>query len=207
AMRAHGDRDARRAADRAGRPVHDGARRPPGPLRVPDAVRRAAEPAARPRAARLQGPRCDAVRARLVPVPDAAARRAPGEPALLRARRVQALTAGARLNGSSNVNVEPTPTVDSTSIVPPWVVTISRATASPSPVPPTVVVFAAPRKNLSNTRSRSSGGMPRPESVTENTARWSRTPTYTRTTPPSGEYLIAFESRLPTTCASRSRSP
>ena len=54
---------------------------PARPVRVPDALRRPAATAGRPRAARLQGARRDAVRAGVVPVPHAPPRRAPREPA------------------------------------------------------------------------------------------------------------------------------
>ena len=71
-------------SDPARDPLRRRPRHPEGPLRVPDALRRPAAAAARPRPPRLQGARRDAVRARVVPVPDAAPRRAAGEPALLR---------------------------------------------------------------------------------------------------------------------------
>ncbi|MEA2525903.1 MAG: hypothetical protein QOF73_3130 [Thermomicrobiales bacterium] len=38
--------------------------------------------------------------------------------------------------GNCSVNVVPCPSVDSTSIVPPWPITISRAMNNPSPSPP-----------------------------------------------------------------------
>ena len=56
----------------------------PSPLPVPDAVRGAGQAAARPRAAGLRRARRDALRPRLVPVPDAPARGAAGERALHR---------------------------------------------------------------------------------------------------------------------------
>ena len=83
--RVHRGRDARRGAHRP-RPF---ARRGPGPDGAADALRRTAAAPARPRPPGQPRPRCHAVRARLVPVPDAAAGRAPGEPALLREERDQ----------------------------------------------------------------------------------------------------------------------
>ncbi len=62
-----------------------GQRHPELALPVPDAVRGAEQAPARPRAAGLRRPRRDALRPRLVPVPDAPARRAAGERALHRA--------------------------------------------------------------------------------------------------------------------------
>ena len=76
----HGRRDARRAADRA----RARARRRARPDGAPDALRRAVAAAARPRAPGPPRAGRDPVRAGLVPVPDAPARRASGEPALLR---------------------------------------------------------------------------------------------------------------------------
>ena len=54
------------------------------PIRVPDALRRTARASALDRGRGLQDAGRDAVRARLVPVPHAQARRAPGEPWILR---------------------------------------------------------------------------------------------------------------------------
>ena len=80
--RLHRGRNPRRDADRARDLVRPGARHPEGALPVPDAVRRPAPPAARPRSARLRRPRGHAVRARVVPLPHAPARRAAGQRSL-----------------------------------------------------------------------------------------------------------------------------
>ena len=64
------------------------------PLRAPAPLRRAAAVAARARRTGLQGARRDAVRAGVVPVSDAPARRAAGEPALLRAEPLPAVGVG-----------------------------------------------------------------------------------------------------------------
>src|SRR5215208_1104978 len=48
--------------------------------------------------------------------------------------------------------------------------------------------------------------MPRPSSRTTTRTSSSIRSAARATVPPSGEYLIAFESRLPTTCAHRQRS-
>ena len=66
----------------------------PRPLRAPAPLRRASAAAARPGGPGVQGARRDALRAGVVPIPDAPARRAPGEPALLRAEPLPAVGVG-----------------------------------------------------------------------------------------------------------------
>ena len=109
--------------------------------------------------------------------------------------------------GSSSQKVVPSPGSLSKPMLPPCASTISRETARPRPVPVMPVAPASPRKNFVKMRLCCSSGIPRPSSCTA-----IRTPPPLRaatswTVPPSGEYLIAFESRLPTTCASRPGSP
>ena len=91
----HRDRDARRAPDRAGDQVRrargDTARAAP----VPASLRRAVAAAARPPRARTRGVDRDAVRAGLVPLPDAPPGRAAREPHVLRAKPRAPLTARA----------------------------------------------------------------------------------------------------------------
>src|SRR5205085_6847475 len=102
-----------RTADRARAP----ARPPARPLRAAAAVRRPPAAAARPRAARLHRPRRDAVRPRVVPVPDAPPRRAAGEPAVPRSEPGEAVTTAAVLQririhgyrGARDVPFEPGP--------------------------------------------------------------------------------------------------
>ena len=109
--------------------------------------------------------------------------------------------------GSSSQNVVPSPGSLSKPMLPPCASTISRETARPSPVPVMPVAPASPRKNFVKMRLCWSAGIPRPSSRTA-----IRTPSPLRaatssTVPPSGEYLIAFERRFPTTCARRFGSP
>ena len=85
-------RDARRAADRTDDRPRAPERARARALRVPDALRRSAEPAARAAPAGVLGARGHALRAGVVPVPDAAPGRAAGERALRRAEPAQALT-------------------------------------------------------------------------------------------------------------------
>ena len=124
-----------------------------------------------------------------------------------RLTRQRVTVAAVRFSGSSIQNVEPAPGSDCTRISPPCVSTISRATARPRPVPAIRAEASELRKNFSKTRSRSASSIPMPWSLTISTARSPSSSTCTRTAPPAGEYLIAFESRFPITCASRSRSP
>ena len=110
--------------------------------------------------------------------------------------------------GSSNQNVEPSPSALSKPMRPPWAEAISWQSASPRPVPPILRVSeVSTRKNLVKTWSCWSAGMPSPASVTQTRAKPPRRSAERVTTPPAGEYLIAFESRLPIICAIRSRSP
>src|SRR5262245_35108164 len=76
------------------------------------------------------------------------------------------LAASAR-TGSSMRKVEPWPGLDSTQMRPPCISTIFLAMASPSPVPPLVLVFESSIWwNSSKILSFSSGGMPGPVSLT-----------------------------------------
>ena len=60
------------------------------------------------------------------------------------------------------VNVVPSPTSESTSMVPPWLEMMPETIESPSPVPLSLVV-----KNGSKIRRRASGGIPVPVSATD----------------------------------------
>src|SRR3954465_12616745 len=98
--------------------------------------------------------------------------------------------------GSSNQNTEPEPSVLSKPIWPPWATTISCARAKPRPVPPTRA--AGPRwsrKNFSTTCGCSGAGIPSPLSVTDTVTQPAVQVAATTTSPPSGEYLIAFDKR------------
>ena len=75
-------------------------------------------------------------------------------------------------NGTVNQNVLPVPASLSTPIVPPIKPTRRRAMASPSPVPPNRrLVEPSAWVNGSNRRSRASGAMPMPVSVTAKVTR------------------------------------
>src|SRR6266508_1821733 len=114
---------------------------------------------------------------------------------------------GGSARGSSNQNVEPWPSTLSKPTLPPCASTIWRLSARPRPVPPIRRVSdESTRKNLEKTRSRSTTGIPSPRSTTRTRIAPSEASATISTGPPSGEYLIAFESRLPTTCSIRSRS-
>src|SRR5829696_4021274 len=109
--------------------------------------------------------------------------------------------------GSSSQKTEPSPLSLSKFMLPPWASTTDRAIVRPRPVPGIPLAGASPRKNFTNTRSCWSSGIPRPSSRTlTRTTPFSCSAT-TCTVPPSGEYLIALDRRLPTTCASRFGSP
>ena len=78
----------------------------------------------------------------------------------------------------------------------------------PSPVPSMAVGWLATRSNGTNSRSRASGGMPSPVSVTLMRSRSPGTGSHSRwTEPPSRLYLTALDSRFSRTCLSRWRSP
>ena len=70
--------------------------------------------------------------------------------------------------GSAMRNTVDSPGRLSHSTVPPWAARISRTMASPSPLPPSVVLPGT-RKYLSKTMGRYSAGIPVPVSVTEKT--------------------------------------
>src|SRR5215210_239504 len=109
--------------------------------------------------------------------------------------------------GSSIQKIEPFPVSLSKFNRPPWASTTDRAIVKPRPLPGIPLAPASPRKNFANTRSCRSSGIPSPSSRTlTRTSPSSRSAT-TCTVPPSGEYLIAFERRFPTTCARRFGSP
>ena len=113
-------------------------------------------------------------------------------------------------SGSSIQNVEPSPGSDSTLIVAAVRLDdLARDREARGPCPP--IARATPRrlrKNFSKTRSWSSASIPMPSSCTVSTAPAVLAARRARgSTPPAGEYLIAFESRFPITWASRSRSP
>jgi hypothetical protein len=76
-------------------------------------------------------------------------------------------------------------------------------TVRPMPLPEGLAV--RPRKNLSNTRGRSSAGMPGPVSETRITACWPSVVVSTRTRPPWGVYLSALDSRLARICPTPQR--
>src|SRR5262249_50926794 len=88
----------------------------------------------------------------------------------------------------------------SIAIWPPWVSTRRRAIGSPRPTPPrfgSCDSRSGTRKNFSNTRSRSSGGMPGPSSQTRmRTLCGSSAVASTVMTLPGGAYLLALSSRI-----------
>src|SRR6266540_1270968 len=90
-----------------------------------------------------------------------------------------------------------------TSSSPPWAWASWRAMYNPSPTPPARRV--APESswvNRSKMRSRSGRGTPGPASSTASTASAPARPASSRMGVPSGEYLAALSSRLPSTCNS-----
>src|SRR5262245_24722174 len=113
----------------------------------------------------------------------------------------------AAATGSSSQNTDPSPSSLSKLIRPPCASTTERAIVRPRPVPGMPLSVASPRKNLANTRSWSSSAMPTPSSRTLTLTKPFSCSATTSTAPPPGEYLMAFDNRLPTTCASRSGSP
>ena len=77
----------------------------------------------------------------------------------------------------------------------------------PSPVPPRCrVEVVSAWLNFSKIRAWKSGGIPLPRSVTRRRANPFSAVTPTSTTPPDGENLTAFDSRLLSTCCMRSGS-
>ena len=105
--------------------------------------------------------------------------------------------------GSRTTNVLPAPGALSTSIVPPWRVTMPHDTARPSPVPRGPLEV----KNGSNTRRRISSGMPTPVSFTEMVAQSGRASRRTVQRPPSGIASTALVIRLVRTSRSSSGRP
>ena len=89
-------------------------------------------------------------------------------------------------------------------IRPPCRSVTQRAIARPSPVPPPAVSGSVP--NRTNTRSRSSGAIPVPSSVTSSRTTSPTRPAQMRTTPPSGLCRAALSSRLASSWWSRDRS-
>ena len=92
--------------------------------------------------------------------------------------------------------------------VPPWASTSARTAASPMPRPTPL----KPRACVSGAKGSKICGnacavMPMPLSDTVNTAASSTSSSESRISPPSGVYLVALSSRLPTTVSSRARSP
>ena len=80
-------------------------------------------------------------------------------------RRIGIHAGCAGASGRVKEMIAPPPGAFSACILPPWVSTIVREMASPSPIPVALEVTKA-----SNTRGSSSGGMPGPESLTETSA-------------------------------------
>src|SRR5262245_12412368 len=113
----------------------------------------------------------------------------------------EALTAAGSANGRPTVNVVPTPALLLKEIVPPCASTIAFVIERPRPVPWMFLAVEA-RKKRSNSRWASSSGMPTPVSLTSSCAVSPDEATVTKTSPPSGVNLTAFESRLSTTCVS-----
>ena len=88
---------------------------------------------------------------------------------------------------------------------PPCASAMRREIDRPSPTPGRSRA-EAPRRKGSKIRSRSSRSTPIPSSDTASTARSPSRAAETTTFPPAGEYLIAFESRLFSTWATRAGS-
>src|SRR3954452_8753687 len=107
-------------------------------------------------------------------------------------------------SGSVNRNVLPASISLSTHSRPPCSSTNFRESGSPSPVPSSRVVW--PCSNSSKISSRSAGAMPAPVSATAISTAPSTERAETSTRPSGGVNLIAFESRLNTTCRTRRSS-
>src|SRR6266702_4709798 len=106
------------------------------------------------------------------------------------------------------VKVEPTPRRDWSCTSPPWVWTVWRTMARPSPVPPSARARAlSARQKRSNTCGWSSGAIPGPSSDTAIQARPRSLPTARRIRDPAGARRTAFSSRFATARFSASRSP
>ena len=122
--------------------------------------------------------------------------------------RERGQAAGGRARGSASVKVLPLPRTDWTSMRPPWVSTMRREIARPSPVPGMESASGLlERWNAEKRCTWSASEMPIPESRT-----WMRTQagshsTSTRTVPPRRVYLTALLTRLSTTSESSSGSP
>src|SRR4030095_1138009 len=104
-------------------------------------------------------------------------------------------------NGSVSATRAPRPgPTSSIQMRPPCASTIPRAIASPIPVPEGCVPVSPSRiarKNLSNTRSRSSGGTPGPSSSTVNRSiSSSALPALTLMLVPDDEYFAALSTRV-----------
>src|SRR4051794_39773044 len=103
-------------------------------------------------------------------------------------------------------NVVPSPSRLCTEIWPSW--PVARAILSPSPTPGIAALVARwVRKKRWNSCCMSASEIPIPVSLTSSTARSSSHVSRTTTRPPSGVNLIAFETRLSSAWARRSRSP
>ena len=120
--------------------------------------------------------------------------------------------ASVRANGTRSVNVDPSPSVVSTSMVPPISSASRRLIARPSPVPPKRrVVDESTCENGWNNRSMRSGGMPMPESrtaicISTRPTAAALAVTSTRTSPRSVNFT-AFDSRFSRIWRRRLSSP
>src|SRR5215813_4753801 len=110
--------------------------------------------------------------------------------------------------GNLTIKVVPLPTSLFASILPPCESTIHLTIDRPSPKPAAVrsAVLAERRKNLSKMCGRSSGGMPRPVSVTVTIATFSSIFNPRVILPRRSVYLIALSSRLSSSCLIRNTS-
>src|SRR5262245_28923132 len=109
--------------------------------------------------------------------------------------------------GSSMRKVDPWPTTDSTEMRPPCISIISLAIASPSPVPPLVlVIMFSTWWNLSKMHSRSSSGMPGPVSLTL-TKKLPFFASAEMHTSPASVNFIALPTKLSRTWVRRGSSP
>ncbi|MNS90560.1 hypothetical protein D3C72_1246150 [compost metagenome] len=109
--------------------------------------------------------------------------------------------------GRMTRKVEPFPGAPSASIWPPWASITPLTSERPMPEPCCFWTSArGERKNFSKRCARSSSVKPMPVSLTSRTMWPSEGWTPTRTVPPGGVYLMAFETRLLRICRKRSGS-
>src|SRR5690606_1308139 len=110
-------------------------------------------------------------------------------------------------NGSENQKVDPSPSRLSNPTSPPCRRTLSAEMYSPRPSPVKSEEVSCTRSKRPNKCFFLSSAMPMPKSCTEIRTSRSVNKQVTYTSLASGEYLIALERKLCTTCSNRERSP